>query len=48
MALQEGERYECSDPDCGCAIQVSKGAAPGKGGNQAPRWCCGKEMRKMR
>jgi hypothetical protein len=34
--LQEGERYECPDANCGCAIQVIKAAAPGKGGNQAP------------
>lgn len=35
MALKQGEVYKCSDPDCGCEITVSKGAAPGKGGNLA-------------
>lgn len=30
--------------DCGCEITVTKGAAPGKGGNLNPRCCCGKEM----
>ena len=47
MALQTGERYRCPDPKCGCEIQVTKGAQPGQGGNQAPRCCCGKEMTKV-
>jgi hypothetical protein len=47
MALQKGERYRCPDSDCGCEIEVTKGAAPGKGGNMAPRCCCGKEMQKQ-
>lgn len=44
MALKQGEVYKCSDPDCGCEITVTKDTAPGKGGNLAPRCCCGKEM----
>ena len=44
MALKEGEIYKCPDPNCGCEILVIKGAAPGKGGDLAPRCCCGKEM----
>lgn len=47
MALQKGERYRCPDPNCGCEIEVTKGAKPGSGGNQAPRCCCGKEMQKV-
>lgn len=47
MALKEGEVYKCPDPDCGCEITVTKGAAPGAGGDQAPRCCCGKEMIKQ-
>jgi hypothetical protein len=47
MALQKGERYRCPDPDCGCEIEVTKGAAPGKGGDLPPGCCCGKEMRKI-
>ena len=47
MALQTGERYKCPDDNCGCEIQVTKGAEPGKGGNQAPRCCCGMEMNKL-
>ena len=45
MAFKEGEVYRCPDPECGCEIKVTKGAAPGKGGN--PRCCCGKEMEKV-
>ena len=47
MAFQEGERYRCSDADCGCEIEVTKGAAPGKGGDEGPRCCCGMEMKKV-
>ena len=47
MALQTGERYRCSDSNCGCEIEVTKGANPSCGGNQAPRCCCGKEMQKV-
>lgn len=48
MALQKGEKYRCPDTDCACEIEVTKGAAPGKGGNQSPRCCCGKEMQKVK
>lgn len=44
MAFQKGERYRCPDSACGCEIEVTKGAPPGKGGNQNPRGCGGKEM----
>ncbi len=44
MAFKEGETYRCPDPECGCEIKVTKGAAPEKGGDQNPRCCCGKEM----
>ncbi len=37
MALQKGERYRCPDKECGCETEVTKGATPGKGGNQNPR-----------
>ncbi len=46
MALKTGERYRCPHADCGCEIEVTKGAAPGKGGEQPPRCCCGSEMEK--
>ena len=47
MAFQTGEKYRCTDAGCGCEIQVTRGAQPGKGGNQNPRCCCGKEMTKL-
>ncbi len=47
MALKEGQVYKCPNPDCGCEITVTRSAAPGKGGDQAPRCCCGKEMQKV-
>jgi len=33
MALKRGELYRCPGPDCGCEIEVTKGAAVGNGGN---------------
>lgn len=44
MAFKEGEVYKCPDLDCGCEVTVTKSAAPGKGGDQPPRCCCGKPM----
>jgi hypothetical protein len=38
MALQQGERYRCPDPKCGCEIQVTKGAQPRQGGNLKPNY----------
>jgi hypothetical protein len=28
MALKQGEKYRCPDPNCGCEIEVTKGAQP--------------------
>ena len=47
MAFQEGDKYKCPDAECGCEIQVTKSVAPGKGGDQNPTCCCGKEMVKV-
>ncbi|MGN6592348.1 MAG: hypothetical protein ACTHJX_05545 [Terriglobales bacterium] len=44
MAMEAGERYTCSNPDCGCEIEVTRGANEGAGGDQNPRCCCGREM----
>lgn len=46
MAWQQGEVYQCADPNCGCEVTVTKGAKPGQGGNQPPTCCCGKPMQK--
>lgn len=45
MALRTGEEYTCTNDDCGCQIEVTRGAPDG-GGDQAPRCCCGSEMKK--
>ncbi len=46
MPLKKGEHYRCPDPNCGCEIEVTKGANPRCGGTQVPHCCCGKEMTK--
>lgn len=47
MVLRTGEKYRCPDPECGCEIEVTKGAEEGHDGDQNPRCCCGKEMEKI-
>ncbi len=47
MALKQGEHYRCTNPDCGCEIEVTKGAGPG-GRDLSVRCCCGLEMEKGR
>jgi len=43
MAMKKGQTYECSNPECGCEISVTKGSeAPNA--SRAPRCCCGEEM----
>ena len=48
MALVEGEVYRCPDPQSGCEITVTRGAAPGHGGERYPTCCCGHAMEKVR
>jgi hypothetical protein len=43
MALKEGETYRCPNADCGCEIEVKRGAGP-EGGDLPPRCCCGMAM----
>jgi hypothetical protein len=47
MALRTGELYRCPNENCGCEIQVTRGAKPGGGGDKSPRCCCGMEMKKV-
>lgn len=47
MALREGEVYRCTDESCGCEVTVTKGAAPGQGGDLNPSCCCGRTMQKV-
>lgn len=44
MAMHQGERYECNDADCGCEVQVTRGAQTEQGHDANPRCCCGEEM----
>jgi hypothetical protein len=44
MSWKQGETYQCTDPKCGCEIQVTRGAAATCSGALNPRCCCGKEM----
>lgn len=44
MALQQGERFRCPEAACGCEITVTKSAAAGDSGSQAPTCCCGHQM----
>ncbi len=47
MALKDGERYRCPNPNCACEIQVTKGAQPVAGGDRNPTYCCGKTMERV-
>lgn len=47
MPFHEGDVYRCPDPDCGCEVTVTKGAAPGRGGDRSPTCCCGLMMDKV-
>ena len=44
MAMRIGEIYHCTNEDCGCEIEVTRGANEGGGGDSAPRCCCGMPM----
>ncbi|MBA3583088.1 MAG: hypothetical protein H0W36_00915 [Gemmatimonadetes bacterium] len=46
MAFEKGDTYRCTNPNCGCEIQVTKGAKAGGGGDRNPTCCCGMEMKK--
>jgi hypothetical protein len=46
MALREGETYRCENAECGCEIEVTRGAGAA-GGAMNPRCCCGMEMRRV-
>jgi hypothetical protein len=41
--MRTGETYRCTDPGCGCEIEVIKGSEAGRGAS-SPRCCCGREM----
>lgn len=43
MAMEQGEKYECADPECRCQISVTRGSESERA-DQAPRCCCGEEL----
>ncbi len=46
MAWKPGDRYQCPDSNCGCAVEVTKGPSGNMGNDNPPRCCCGREMEK--
>jgi hypothetical protein len=47
MPLRKGERYRCPDKECGCEIEVVKGAPATCEGKEQPRCCCGRTMERV-
>lgn len=46
--LKQGEKYRCPKDECGCEIEVTKGADNCPAENpQPPKCCCGCEMVKV-
>jgi hypothetical protein len=43
MAMKKGEKYECTNPECGCTVSVTRGSEA-LNATRAPRCCCGEEM----
>jgi hypothetical protein len=43
MAMEEGQHYRCTNDQCGCEIEVTRGPRM-DGGDENPRCCCGQEM----
>jgi hypothetical protein len=43
MAMKMGDTYTCSDPECGCQIQVTR-SAKNPTADKNPRCCCGAVM----
>jgi hypothetical protein len=46
--MQRGERYQCTNEDCGCEISVTKASQlEDEEQAESPRCCCGEEMELM-
>ena len=45
--MQQGEKYQCTNEDCGCEITVTKSSELDEGEAQNPTCCCGEEMELM-
>jgi hypothetical protein len=45
--MQQGEKYQCTNEDCGCEISVTKASQIEEAEAQNPTCCCGEEMELM-
>jgi hypothetical protein len=45
--MQQGEKYQCTNEDCGCQISVTKASQIEEAEAQNPTCCCGEEMELM-
>jgi hypothetical protein len=46
--MQQGERYQCTNDECGCEISVTKSSqAEEETEAENPTCCCGEEMELM-
>jgi hypothetical protein len=47
MPMRKGEKYECTNPECGCEISVTKGSEAPEA-DRSPLCCCGEDMVPMK
>lgn len=45
--MQQGEKYQCTNEECGCEISVTKGSRLDESEAENPTCCCGEEMELM-
>jgi len=45
--MQQGEKYQCTNEECGCEISVTKSSQIADSESQNPTCCCGEEMELM-
>lgn len=45
--MQQGEKYQCTNRECGCQISVTKASRIDESEAQNPTCCCGEEMELM-
>jgi len=45
--MQQGEKYQCTNEECGCQISVTKASQLEETQAENPTCCCGEEMELM-
>lgn len=45
--MQQGEKYQCTNEECGCEISVTKSSQMDDSEGENPTCCCGEEMELM-